>query len=58
MSDTKHYIVRTPLFPLYSEVKALLGILDGVAKEAVHGMIQSHLESSWYASKHGGLDPA
>lgn len=43
MSDTKHYIVRTPLFPLYSEVKALLGILDGVAKEAVHGMIKAIL---------------
>lgn len=43
MSDNKHYIVRTPLFPQYSKVKVLLGIFDGVSKETVHGMIKAIL---------------
>ncbi len=35
------YKVRTPLFPLYSDVRQLLNILPGVAKKNVTGMIQS-----------------
>lgn len=34
-------IVRTPHFPLYSQVKHLLTLLDGVPKSTVAGMIQS-----------------
>lgn len=32
--------VRTPLFPLYSEVRHLLTLLDGVSKPLVTGLIQ------------------
>ncbi|MBS1211055.1 MAG: uncharacterized protein H6R19_3453 [Proteobacteria bacterium] len=41
MPDTKHFIVRTPLFPLYSEVRLLVQILDGISKDAVWGMIKA-----------------
>ncbi len=41
MPDTKHFIVRTPLFPLYSEVRLLVQILDGLSKDAVWGMIKT-----------------
>lgn len=34
-------IVRTPLFPLYSQVRHLLTLLDGVPKPVVTGIIQS-----------------
>jgi len=32
--------VRTPLFPLYSEVRSLLPIWDGVQKENVRELIK------------------
>ena len=38
MTD-KNYKVRTPLFPLYSEVRQLLTILEGVPKKSVTQMI-------------------
>lgn len=41
MPESKHFVVRTPLFPLYSEVRQLLRILDGVTKDAVWGMIKA-----------------
>lgn len=41
MTDTKRFIVRTPLFPLYSEVRLLIQILDGLSKDAVWGMIKA-----------------
>lgn len=41
MPEEKHIIVRTPLFPLYSEVTKLLTILDGSTKELVWGMIKT-----------------
>ncbi len=34
-------IVRTPLFPLYSEVRQLVGILDGTMKNSVRAMIKA-----------------
>lgn len=36
----KHYIVRTPLFPSYSEVRQLLHIWDGISRSIVNGMIR------------------
>ena len=36
--------VRTPLFPLYSEVRSLLPIWDGVQKENVRELIKEILE--------------
>jgi restriction system protein len=41
MLENKHFIVRTPLFPLYSKVRLLVQILDGVAKDSVWGMIKA-----------------
>ncbi|MGU7884613.1 restriction endonuclease [Burkholderia sp. AW50-3] len=41
MPESKHFIVRTPLFPLYSKVQFLVQILDGVSKDAVWGMIKA-----------------
>lgn len=41
MPEAKHFIVRTPLFPLYSEVQLLTKILDGVSKNGVWGMIKA-----------------
>lgn len=41
MADSKHFIVRTPLFPLYSEVRQLVRILDGTVKDAVWGMMKA-----------------
>lgn len=41
MPETKHFIVRTPLFPLYSDVRLLVQILDGVSKDAAWGMIRA-----------------
>jgi len=41
MLETKHFIVRTPLFPLYSKARLLVRILDGVSKDAVWGMIKA-----------------
>ena len=41
MPETKNFIVRTPLFPLYSKVRLLVQILDGVSKDAVWGMIKA-----------------
>ncbi len=40
MPEAKHFIVRTPLFPLYSEIQLLTQILDGVSKNDVWGMIK------------------
>lgn len=40
MPESTHK-VRTPLFPLYSEVHQLLTILDGISKKNVSGLIQS-----------------
>jgi len=41
LPQTKRFIVRTPLFPLYSKVRLLVQILDGVSKDAVWGMIKA-----------------
>lgn len=41
MPEINHTIVRTPLFPLYSTVRSLVQILDGVSKNAVRGMINA-----------------
>ncbi len=41
MTETKKFIVRTPLFPLYSEVRALLKIFQGETKDSVWGMIKA-----------------
>ena len=41
MTDDKKKIVRTPLFPLYSEVQQLITILDGATKQAVWSMIKA-----------------
>lgn len=46
MSEDKNYIVRTPLFPLYSEVLLLLKILDGEKKDAVWSMIKALFEQA------------
>lgn len=37
----KNYKVRTPLFPSYSRVRAIMQALEGVAKSAVTHLIQS-----------------
>ena len=39
MADSKEYYVRTPLFPLYSEVRNLLPILDGIRKQELLAML-------------------
>ena len=41
MPEAKHFIVRTPLFPLYSEVQLLTKILAGMPKDGVWGMIKA-----------------
>lgn len=42
MNDTnRNLIVRTPLFPLYSEVRLLLRVFEGLSKDSVWGMIRS-----------------
>lgn len=41
MPEAKHFIVRTPLFPLYSEVQLLTKILAGMSKDGVWGMIKA-----------------
>jgi len=45
MADTERTRrVRTPLFPLYSEVRALLPVLEGVSKDNVRELIKEILE--------------
>ncbi len=41
MSETKKFIVRTPLFPLHSEVRKLVPIFQGEMKDNVWGMIKA-----------------
>lgn len=41
MNDLKKCIVRTPLFPVYSEVSVLLNIFQGEKKDAVWGLIKA-----------------
>ncbi len=41
MVEEAIYRVRTPIFPLYSEVRALLKIWPGFAKEAVLTLINA-----------------
>ena len=41
MSEARKFIVRTPLFPLYSEVTTLISIFEGYPKENVWGMIKA-----------------
>ena len=45
MTD-KHYIVRTPLFPQYSEVKNLIKVWDGIPRSAVSGMLAAISEQT------------
>jgi len=42
----KNYIVRMPLFPLYSEVKALIVIWDSIPRSTVSGMIKAIVEQT------------
>ena len=42
----KNYIVRMPLFPLYSEVKALIEIWNGISRSTVSGMIKAIVEQT------------
>lgn len=42
----KNYIVRMPLFPLYSEVKALIDIWNGIPRSTVNGMIKAIIEQT------------
>ena len=44
MNNKKTFIVRTPLFPLYSEIKALLRVFSGIKKDAVWSMIKAVFE--------------
>lgn len=46
MSDAKKSIVRTPLFPLYSEVRALLTILNNTPKALVRSMMNTVFEQT------------
>lgn len=46
MTDAKSYIVRTPLFPLYSEVTQLVNIFQGETKDDVWGMIKALFDQS------------
>jgi restriction system protein len=46
MTDKKEYFVRTPLFPIYSEVRKLLKIWDGTPKSSVRDMINAILEQT------------
>ena len=41
MSEEKQYIVKTPLFPLYSDVRQLLSIWEGVPRPTVQAMIKA-----------------
>lgn len=41
MTGARQPLVRTPLFPLYSEVAALLGIFDGISKDQVRSLIKA-----------------
>ena len=41
MTETRKYIVRTPLFPLYSDVGQLVKIFAGESKDNVWGMIKA-----------------
>lgn len=40
MTGARHPLVRTPLFPLYSEVAALLRIFNGISKDQVRNLIK------------------
>ena len=42
----KHYIVRMPLFPLYSEVKVLIDVWNGIPRSTVLGMINAIVEQT------------
>lgn len=46
MSSTKRSVVRTPLFPLYSEVRQLVQILTGIPKEKVSGLLRALFEQT------------
>jgi restriction system protein len=46
MTEDKKHIVRTPLFPLYSEVRQLIEIFKGQAKDSVWGMIKTLFDQS------------
>lgn len=39
--NEKEFVVRTPLFPLYSEVKQLLAVWNGVPKALISEMLQA-----------------
>lgn len=41
MTATKTFVVRTPLFPLYSEIKTLIRVLPGTRKDAFWSMIKA-----------------
>ena len=41
MTGARQPLVRTPLFPLYSEVAALLRIFDGISKDQVRSLIKA-----------------
>ncbi len=41
MTGARQPLVRTPLFPLYSEVAALLRIFDGIRKDQVRSLIKA-----------------
>lgn len=41
MTENKQTIVRTPLFPLYSEVRQLIALFEGTTKDAVWAMIKA-----------------
>ncbi|MCD6526354.1 MAG: restriction endonuclease [Desulfuromonas sp.] len=42
----KNYIVRMPLFPIYSEAKALIDIWNGIPRSTVSGMIKAIVEQT------------
>lgn len=39
MTDEQQYLVKTPLFPLHSEVRKLLQVWDGTSKSSIRSMI-------------------
>ncbi|ROL64986.1 restriction endonuclease [Pseudomonas protegens] len=41
MTGARQPLVRTPLFPLYAEVAALLHIFDGISKDQVRSLIKA-----------------
>jgi len=41
MTEARQPLVRTPLFPLYTEVAALLRIFDGISKDQVRSLIKA-----------------